>query len=160
MNPNLKTDILKQKNFAPDERGKVMLHILDNCNAALARARGGDAAGAQANLEYLFSYFTQSCEDFEGGCNGLLGVTSSGATKVLGAADGSVIIHRVERDRHVFDKNGEHWLDSFHIEIEVGSQSFDLAYEAETHEAAQWYVTQVVNALSRAGMRVSSTNSD
>ena len=73
MNPNLKTDILKEKNFAIDERGKVMLHILDNCNAALARARGGDAAGAQANLEYLFSYFNESCEDFEGGASGLLG---------------------------------------------------------------------------------------
>ena len=74
MNTNLPTDNIKENKFAPDERGKVLLHILDNCSTALNRARNGDAAGAQANLEYLFSYFNEACEDFEGGCNGLLGV--------------------------------------------------------------------------------------
>ena len=73
-------------------------------------------------------------------------------------AAGSVIIHRVERERQVFDENGEHWLDSFQIEIKVGVQSFDLAYEADTDEAAEWYANQVVNALKKAGMRVSLQN--
>lgn len=77
------------------------------------------------------------------------------ATSDLSSATGSVIIHRVEGERQVFDETGEHWLDSFQVEIEVGVQSFDLAYEADTYEAAEWYATQTVNALKKAGMRVS-----
>lgn len=80
------------------------------------------------------------------------------AASDLSESAGSVIIHRVEGERHVFDEKGEHWLDSFQIEIEVGVQGFDLAYEAETYEAAEWYATQVVNALTAAGMRVSLQN--
>lgn len=80
------------------------------------------------------------------------------AASDLSVSAGSVIIHRVEGERQVFDETGEHWLDSFQIEIKVGVQSFDLDYEADTYEAAAWYADQVVNALKKAGMRVSLRN--
>jgi len=84
--------------------------------------------------------------------------SNGGAVSGSSPSAGSVNIHREECNRQVFDEKGEHWLDSFFVEIEVGVQSFDLAYEAETLESAEWYAAQLVSALSKAGMRVSLQN--